>query len=209
MAVDGKLSSIIAVADTLKDSTVDAITGLKQMGLKVAMITGDNKRTAQAIASQVGIENIISEVLPQDKSEEVKRLQDEGEVVAFIGDGINDAPALAQADVGIAIGSGTDIAIESGDIVLIKDDLMDSLAGIQISKKVMGRIKQNLFWAFAYNVILIPVAAGILYHPFGITFRPEYAGLAMALSSVTVISLSLMLKGYIPPAKKRISNSSK
>ncbi len=209
MAVDGKLSSIIAVADTLKDSTIDAITGLKQMGLKVAMITGDNKRTAQAIASQVGIENIISEVLPQDKSEEVKRLQDEGEVVAFIGDGINDAPALAQADVGIAIGSGTDIAIESGDIVLIKDDLMDSLAGIQISKKVMGRIKQNLFWAFAYNVILIPVAAGILYHPFGITFRPEYAGLAMALSSVTVISLSLMLKGYIPPAKKRISNSSK
>jgi len=205
MGIDGKLSCIIAVADTLKDSTVDAISGLKQMGLKVAMITGDNARTAQAIASQVGIERIISEVLPQDKSEEVKRLQDEGEVVAFVGDGINDAPALAQSDVGIAIGSGTDIAIESGDIVLIKDDLMDSVAGIQISKKVMGRIKQNLFWAFAYNVILIPVAAGILYHPFGITFRPEYAGFAMALSSVTVISLSLMLKGYIPPAKKNIN----
>jgi Cu+-exporting ATPase len=204
MGIDGRLSCIIAVADTLKDSTVDAISGLKQMGLKVAMITGDNARTAQAIASQVGIERIISEVLPQDKSEEVKRLQDEGEVVAFVGDGINDAPALAQSDVGIAIGSGTDIAIESGDIVLIKDDLMDSVSGIQISKKVMGRIKQNLFWAFAYNVILIPVAAGILYHPFGITFRPEYAGLAMALSSVTVISLSLMLKGYIPPAKKNI-----
>ncbi|MGB7968075.1 MAG: heavy metal translocating P-type ATPase [Methanobacterium sp.] len=205
MGIDGKLSCIIAVADTLKDSTIDAITGLKQMGLKVAMITGDNARTAQAIASQVGIERIISEVLPQDKSEEVKRLQDEGEVVAFVGDGINDAPALAQSDVGIAIGSGTDIAIESGDIVLIKDDLMDSVAGIQISKKVMGRIKQNLFWAFAYNVILIPVAAGILYHPFGITFRPEYAGFAMALSSVTVISLSLMLKGYIPPAKRNVS----
>lgn len=204
MGIDGRLSCIIAVADTLKDSTVDAISGLKQMELKVAMITGDNARTAQAIASQVGIERIISEVLPQDKSEEVKRLQDEGEVVAFVGDGINDAPALAQSDVGIAIGSGTDIAIESGDIVLIKDDLMDSVSGIQISKKVMGRIKQNLFWAFAYNVILIPVAAGILYHPFGITFRPEYAGLAMALSSVTVISLSLMLKGYIPPAKKNI-----
>jgi Cu+-exporting ATPase len=209
MGIDGKLSCIIAVADTLKDSTVDAISGLKQMGLKVAMITGDNARTAQAIASQVGIEKIISEVLPQDKSEEVKRLQNEGEVVAFVGDGINDAPALAQSDVGIAIGSGTDIAIESGDIVLIKDDLMDSVAGIQISKKVMGRIKQNLFWAFAYNVILIPVAAGILYHPFGITFRPEYAGLAMALSSVTVISLSLMLKGYIPPAKKLVANRSK
>jgi Cu+-exporting ATPase len=208
MGIDGRLSCIIAVADTLKDSTVDAISGLKQMELKVAMITGDNARTAQAIASQVGIERIISEVLPQDKSEEVKRLQDEGEVVAFVGDGINDAPALAQSNVGIAIGSGTDIAIESGDIVLIKDDLMDSVSGIQISKKVMGRIKQNLFWAFAYNVILIPVAAGILYHPFGITFRPEYAGLAMALSSVTVISLSLMLKGYIPPAK-RIYNKSK
>ena len=205
MGIDGKLSCIIAVADTLKDSAVHAISGLKQMGLKVAMITGDNARTAQAIASQVGIERIISEVLPQDKSEEVKRLQDEGEVVAFVGDGINDAPALAQSDVGIAIGSGTDIAIESGDIVLIKNDLMDSVAGIQISKKVMGRIKQNLFWAFAYNVILIPVAAGILYHPFGITFRPEYAGFAMALSSVTVISLSLMLKGYIPPAKRNVS----
>jgi Cu+-exporting ATPase len=209
MGIDCKLSGIIAVADTLKDSTVDAISGLKQMGLKVAMITGDNARTAQTIASQVGIERIISEVLPQDKSEEVKHLQDEGEVVAFVGDGINDAPALAQSDVGIAIGSGTDIAIESGDIVLIKDDLMDSVAGIQISKKVMGRIKQNLFWAFAYNVILIPVAAGILYHPFGITFRPEYAGFAMALSSVTVISLSLMLKGYIPPAKKMLTNRSK
>jgi Cu+-exporting ATPase len=202
MGIDGSLSCIIAVADTLKDSTVDAISELKRMGLNVAMITGDNARTAQAIASKVGIEKIISEVLPQDKSEEVKRLQDEGEVVAFVGDGINDAPALAQSDVGIAIGSGTDIAIESGDIVLIKDDLMDSVAGIQISKKVMGRIKQNLFWAFAYNVILIPVAAGLLYPPFGITFRPEYAGLAMALSSVTVISLSLMLKGYVPPVKR-------
>ncbi len=209
IGIEDKLSGIMAVADTLKDSTINAISGLKQMGLTVTMITGDNARTAQAIGSQVGIERIISEVLPQDKSEEVKRLQDEGEVVAFVGDGINDAPALAQSDVGIAIGSGTDIAIESGDIVLIKDDLMDSVAGIQISKKVMGRIKLNLFWAFAYNVILIPVAAGILYHPFGITFRPEYAGLAMALSSVTIISLSLMLKGYIPPAKKIISNKSK
>ncbi len=201
MGINGALSCIIAVADTLKVSTADAILGLKKMGLKVAMITGDNERTAQAIASQVGIERIISEVLPQDKSEEVKRLQDDGEIVAFVGDGINDAPALAQADVGIAIGSGTDIAIESGDIVLIKDDLMDSVASVQISKKVMGRIKQNLFWAFAYNVILIPVAAGILYPSFGIMFRPEYAGLAMALSSVTVVSLSLMLKSYIPPAK--------
>jgi Cu+-exporting ATPase len=201
MAMNGALSCIIGVADTLKESTADAIVELKKMGLTVAMITGDNSRTAEAIASQVGIENVISEVLPQDKSNEVKRLQEKGEVVAFVGDGINDAPALAQADVGIAIGSGTDIAIESGDIVLIKDDLMDSVAGVQISKKVISRIKQNLFWAFAYNVILIPVAAGILYPSFGIMFRPEYAGLAMALSSVTVVSLSLMLKGYIPPAK--------
>ena len=209
MGINGALSCIIAVADTLKESTIDAISGLKNMGLNVAMITGDNARTAQAIASQVGIDRIISEVLPQDKSEEVKRLQEDGEVVAFVGDGINDAPALAQADVGIAIGSGTDIAIESGDIVLIKDDLMDSVASVQISKKVMGRIKQNLFWAFAYNVVLIPVAAGILYPSFGIMFRPEYAGLAMALSSVTVVSLSLMLKGYIPPAEKLMINTSK
>jgi Cu+-exporting ATPase len=208
MGLNGALSCIIAVADTLKDSTTDAISELKKMGLKVAMITGDNARTAEAIASQVGISRVISEVLPQDKSEEVKRLQEEGEVVAFVGDGINDAPALAQSDVGIAIGSGTDIAIESGDIVLIKDDLMDSVAGVQISKKVISRIKQNLFWAFAYNVILIPVAAGILYPSFGIMFRPEYAGLAMALSSVTVVSLSLMLKGYVPPAINLEKNKS-
>ncbi len=208
MAMNGALSCIIAVADTLKESTADAISELKKMGLEIAMITGDNAITAEAIALQVGINKVISEVLPQDKSEEVKRLQEEGEVVAFVGDGINDAPALAQADVGIAIGSGTDIAIESGDIVLIKDDLMDSVAGIQISKKVISRIKQNLFWAFAYNVVLIPVAAGILYPSFGIMFRPEYAGLAMALSSVTVVSLSLMLKGYMPPAKNLENNKS-
>ena len=202
IAVDDSLSGIIAIADTLKETTEDAIKGLKKMGLNVVMITGDNKQTAGAIAKQVGIENIIAEVLPQDKSEEVKRLQESGEVVAFVGDGINDAPALAQSDVGIAIGSGTDIAIESGEIVLIKNDIMDALAGIQLSKKVMGRIKENLFWAFAYNSVLIPVAAGVLYPFFGITFRPEFAGLAMALSSVSVLTLSLLLKGYVPPAKK-------
>jgi P-type Cu+ transporter len=201
VAINETLSGIIAVADPLKDNTPIAIEELKKMGLEVAMITGDNLKTAHAIASQIGIEKVLAEVLPQDKSEEVKRLQDKREVVAFIGDGINDAPALAQADVGIAIGSGTDVAIESGEIVLIKDDLLDSVAGVQLSKKVMGRIKQNIFWAFAYNMVLIPIAAGVLYLPFGITFRPEYAGLAMALSSVTVVSLSLMLKGYLPPAK--------
>ncbi len=202
ISIKGILSGILAVADTLKESTPQAISELKKMGLKVAMITGDNQRTAEAIGRIIGIDKILSEVLPEDKSAEVKRLQDKGEVVAFIGDGINDAPALAQADVGIAIGSGTDVAIESGEIVLIKDNLLDAVAGVQLSDKVMGRIKLNLFWAFAYNVILIPVAAGLLYPTFGITFRPEYAGLAMALSSVTIVTLSLLLKGYVPPAKQ-------
>jgi Cu+-exporting ATPase len=202
IGIDKEVSGIIAIADTLKENAREAIEGLKKMNLKVVMITGDNEKTALAIAKQVGIQDVVAEVLPQDKSEEVKRLQEAGEIVAFVGDGINDAPALAQADVGIAIGSGTDVAIESGEIVLIKDDINDAIAGIQLSKKVMSRIKQNLFWAFAYNVVLIPVAAGVLYPSFGITFRPEFAGLAMALSSVSVLTLSLLLKGYIPPAKR-------
>ena len=202
VAIDEKLSGLVAIADTLKKTTKNAIEQLAKMGLKVIMITGDNKRTANAIASQVGIKNVLAEVLPQDKADEVKKLQKKGEVVAFVGDGINDAPALAQADVGIAIGSGTDVAIESGEIVLIKDDLLDAVAAVQLSKKVMSRIKQNLFWAFAYNTALIPVAAGVLYPFFNITFRPEFAGFAMAMSSVTVVTLSLMLKSYNPPAKQ-------
>ncbi|MBE0515878.1 MAG: copper-translocating P-type ATPase [Methanophagales archaeon] len=202
IARDNEMSGIIAIADTLKESTKEAIKAFKDMGLNVVMITGDNARTAHAIAGHIGIERVLAEVLPQDKAEEVKKLQETGEVVAFVGDGINDAPALAQADVGIAIGSGTDVAIESGEIVLIKDDLMDAVSAVQLSKKVMSRIKQNLFWAFAYNTALIPMAAGILYPFFGITFKPELAGLAMALSSVTVVTLSLMLKNYIPPAKR-------
>jgi Cu+-exporting ATPase len=166
------------------------------------MITGDNPRTANAIAREVGIEDVHAGVLPQEKAQEVRALQNRGEVVAFVGDGINDAPALAQADVGIAIGSGTDVAIESGDIVLIRDDLTDAVAAIELSRKVISRIKMNIFWAFAYNAALIPLAAGVLYPFFGITFRPELAALAMALSSVTVVSLSLLLKTYIPPAKR-------
>jgi Cu+-exporting ATPase len=200
-AIDGKLRGIIAIADTLKETTIDAIRKLKNMNLKVAMITGDNRSTANAIARRIGIENVIAEVMPQDKAQEVRKLQEKGNVVAFVGDGINDAPALAQADVGIAIGSGTDVAIESGEIVLIKDHVMDMVAAIQLSKKVMTRIKQNLFWAFAYNTALIPIAAGVLYPSLGITFKPEFAGLAMAMSSVTVVTLSLMLKRYKPSAK--------
>ncbi|MCT8336771.1 copper-translocating P-type ATPase [Methanoculleus sp. Afa-1] len=204
VAIGGELAGILAIADTLKPTTRTAVAELRRMGLSVMMITGDNERTANAIAREVGIDDVHAGVLPQAKAEEVRALQVRGEVVAFVGDGINDAPALAQADVGIAIGSGTDVAIESGDIVLVRDDLVDAVAAIELSRKVMSRIKQNLFWAFAYNAALIPLAAGVLYPFFGITFRPEYAALAMALSSVTVVSLSLMLKTYIPPVKRGI-----
>ncbi|MDD5014821.1 MAG: heavy metal translocating P-type ATPase [Atribacterota bacterium] len=202
IAFNNKIAGMIAITDTLKGTTKDAIQAFKDMKFNIFMITGDNIRTANAIAKQVGIVNVLAEVLPQDKANEVKKLQGKGEIVAFVGDGINDAPALAQANVGIAIGSGTDVAIETGDIVLIKDNLLDAVAAVQLSKKVISRIKQNIFWAFAYNTALIPVAAGILYPFFGITFRPEFAGLAMAMSSVTVVSLSLMLKKYVPPIKE-------
>ncbi len=204
IAIDGKVSGIIAIADRLKDSAGAAIAELKDMNLKVAMITGDNARSATAVAKQIGIDNVFAEVLPEQKAQEVKKLQEQGNVVAFVGDGINDAPALAQSDVGIAIGSGTDVAIETGEIVLIRDNLLDAVAAIQLSRKVISRVKLNIFWAFAYNAALIPLAAGVLYPFFGITFRPEYAGLAMAMSSITVISLSLMLKRYMPPAKTKV-----
>jgi len=202
VAFDSRLVGLIALADVVKETTPLAIKQFKEMGLQLVMITGDNARTAQTIAQQIGIDVVRAEVLPQDKAQEVKKLQTAGDVVAFVGDGINDAPALAQADVGIAIGSGTDIAIESGEIVLVKSDLLDAVAAVQLSRKVMARIKQNLFWAFAYNTALIPVAAGVLFPFFGIMFRPEFAGLAMALSSVTVVTLSLTLKGYVPPAQE-------
>jgi len=203
IAFGGQLQGIVAIADAVKETTQQAIEAFKKENLEVVMITGDNERTAEAIARKVGIDRVLAEVLPQDKANEVKRLQEQGKKVAFVGDGINDAPALAQSDVGLAIGSGTDVAIESGEIVLMKDDLLDAVASLQLSKKVMQRIKQNLFWAFAYNTALIPVAAGVLYPLFGITFRPELAGLAMAMSSVTVVSLSLLLKRYVPSAKKQ------
>lgn len=202
IAVGGAVSGIIGIADTLKATTPAAMDVLRDMGMTLAVITGDNRRTAEAISGRLGIERVIAEVVPGEKAEEVRKLQKKGDVIAFVGDGINDAPALAVADVGIAIGSGTDVAIESGDIVLVRDDLLDAAAAIQLSRKVMSRIRQNIFWAFAYNAALIPLAAGVLYPLTGYVLRPELAALAMALSSVTVISLSLSLKKYLPPAKR-------
>ena len=202
LALDGRGCAAFSISDQVKSMALEAVLQLQRMNLSVVMITGDNARSAEAIAGLLGIKRVLSEVLPEDKSGEIKRMQEGGSSVAFVGDGINDAPALAQADVGIAIGSGTDVAIETGDIVLMKDDLRDAVAAIQLSRKVISRIKQNIFWAFAYNALLVPVAAGALYPAFGITFRPELAGLAMAASSVTVVSLSLLLKKYVPPAIK-------
>jgi Cu+-exporting ATPase len=199
---NGSVAGVLAIADPVKDTSMVAIDALHKMGKKVAMITGDNKRTAQAISKKLSMDRVLAEVLPQDKAIEVKRLQDEGEIVAFIGDGINDAPALAQADVGIAIGSGTDVAIESGEIVLIKDDLRDVVAAMQLSNKTISKVKQNLFWAMIYNAILIPVAAGVLFPFTGIVFRPEWAAGAMAFSSVSVVTNSLLFKGYVPEIKK-------
>jgi len=196
LAQDKNIIGIIAVADTLKDYSKEAIKMLHKMGKKVAIITGDNKRVGQAIASQVGIDRILAEVLPKEKSAEIKKLQSEGNVVAMVGDGINDAPALAQADLGIALGSGTDVAMETGEIVLIKDDLRDVVAAIDLSKYTLNKIKQNLFWAFSYNIVGIPVAAGILYPFTGWLLNPAIAAAAMAFSSVSVVSNALLMKRY-------------
>lgn len=196
MAIDGQLAGIIAVADTVKESSKKAIETLHQMGIKVAMITGDNQKTADAIARQVGIDLVLAEVLPADKANEVKKLQETGVKVGMVGDGINDAPALAQADIGIAIGSGTDVAIEAADIVLMKSDLMDVSTAIKLSKATIRNIKENLFWAFAYNVLGIPVAMGLLHLLGGPLLNPMIAAAAMSLSSVSVLLNALRLRRF-------------
>lgn len=200
-AQGGKFLGVIAAADVVKPTSREAIARLQEMGMDVIMLTGDNARTAEAIKKQVGIKTVIADVLPQDKEEKVHRLQEQGHKVAMVGDGINDAPALARADVGIAIGAGTDVAIESADIVLMKSDLMDAASAVSLSRAVMRNIKQNLFWAFFYNAIGIPVAAGVLYPAFHILLNPMIGAAAMSFSSVSVVSNALRLRFFTPKWK--------
>ncbi|QLH75592.1 MAG: copper-translocating P-type ATPase [Methanomassiliicoccales archaeon] len=203
LAVDGRAVGAIGVADVIKESALEAVDALKRMGIEVVMITGDNRKTARVIADQLGINKVLAEVLPEEKAKEIVKLRSEGKVVAMAGDGVNDAPALAKADVGIAIGSGTDVAIEAGEIVLIKNDLRDVVAAIQLSKRTIRKIRQNLFWAFAYNSAGIPIAAGVLFPVFGILLSPIIAAGAMALSSVSVVTNAALLKSYIPEIKQK------
>ena len=206
VALNRQAAGLIAVADTLKEYSADAIRRLHKLGLEVAMITGDNRRTADAIARKVGIDpstgsgqsRVLAEVLPQDKAEEVKKLQAQDKKVAMVGDGVNDAPALAQAEVGMAIGSGTDVAKETGDIILIKDDIRDVVVALEVAKATMRKVKQNLFWAFFYNTLGIPLGAGLFYAFASVVISPELAGLMMAVSSISVTLNTFLLKGFKP-----------
>ena len=198
LAVDGELAGVIAVADTMKPDSAAAVSKLQQMGIRTVMLTGDNQHTADAIAAQVGIDEVIAEVLPADKSFQVERLQENGERVAMVGDGINDAPALTMADLGIAIGSGTDVAMESAQVVLMNNSLTGVVTAIELSRATLRNIRQNLFWAFGYNTAGIPLAAGLFFLFGGPTFNPMFAAAAMALSSVSVVTNALRLKRFKP-----------
>ncbi|MEO6197905.1 MAG: heavy metal translocating P-type ATPase [Dehalococcoidia bacterium] len=202
VASSGRMVGLVAVADTLKDTSVQAVRELRRMGLQVVMLTGDNARTADAIARQVEVDRVLAEVLPQDKAAEVRKLQEEGQIVAMVGDGVNDAPALAQADVGIAIGSGADVARETGNIILIRDDVLDVAAAVQVGRRTMRLVRQNLIWAFGYNMAAIPLAAGILYPLTNQIVSPELAALLMALSSFSVTMNTLRMRGYRPPSRR-------
>jgi Cu2+-exporting ATPase len=194
VAVDGRPAGLVAAADQIRPSAKEAIKLLKQLGLEVAMISGDNRRTAEAVAAELGIDRVFAEVLPQDKANYVKRLQDEGKKVAMVGDGVNDAPALAQADVGIAIGAGTDVAVETANVVLMRSDPLDVAAAMRLSRATVRKMKQNLGWASVYNVLAIPVAAGVLFPSTGIELRPEWSALLMSASSIIVATNAVLLK---------------
>ncbi|HDH27969.1 MAG TPA: HAD family hydrolase [Euryarchaeota archaeon] len=193
MSTDKGVQGLIALADLIRDESRDAVKALQKMGIEVAMLTGDNRQTAEWVSKELGLDTFFAEVLPHQKSEKVKELQRQGKKVAMVGDGINDAPALIQADVGIAIGTGTDVAIESADVVLIKNDPRDVVKLIRLSKATMKKMKENLVWATGYNALAIPVAAGVLF-PFGILLRPELAALIMAGSSIIVVTNAVLLK---------------
>jgi len=194
VAVDGRVAGVAAAADPIRETSLDAVEGLRKLGIEVAMITGDNRQTAEAVAGQLGIKRVFAEVLPEQKAGYIKQLQQEGKFVAMVGDGVNDAPALAQADIGIAIGAGTDVAIETAEVVLMRSDPADVLRAIFLSKATVGKMRQNLFWASCYNILAIPVAAGILYPRFGIMLRPEWSALLMSASSIIVATNAVLLK---------------